>query len=1388
MMSKTLLTGKTLFFLLFLCCRCFVALAQHDLNFTALTTKDGLSSNTVSVIWKDHTGLMWIGTSDGLNKFDGTNFTIYRHNAQDSTSIPANEILSICEDHLGRMWVGTGGGGLAYYDRRHNSFVSRHANADWPNLRDISARAICEDHMNNLWVGSYGTLRKIDFRTNKILKVPLGKLPDSFVVLSLFEDSKQRMWVGTNNGVYLFDLKSGKSSLMSHSDVAPASISDNVVKSITEDLKGNMWFGTTKGLNLLMPDGKSFRNFRHADNNPQSLSCDDIYVIEPAGDNKLWLGTEEGLNIFDLCSFKSFKIGPDIRKIFSLTNKSVKSIYIDKSGIFWLGTYQGGINKYDRNLPLFNLKRSNALDPRGLASPLVTSFAEYKTDQVFVGTDGGSVNLFDQKTGLFTHYGQGSPLGHLSVLALKLDTRGSLWVGAFHKGLFQLNPITGQFKKISTGAGDSDINNKDIRCIEEDSRGRIWVGTLGSGINVYNPETGTFIKYTKNARRKGEMLLPLNGYISTISESKDGEIWVGSLGTGIAVFNPGLGKFRVYNRGNSSLANDGVLCTFHDSAGNTWVGTNGGGLSLFNRKNGKFITYAEREGLSSGIVHKILQDENGVLWLSTDQGICCFDPVSKKIKNFTTHNGVQNSPFISGSGMQSTRGELFFGGQDGFNYFDPKLLPNNHAIPKILLTELKVSNNTVYPSEGSPLKENISIAKDIRLAYGQNFAISYVALNYTTPQQNKYSYKLIDFDKEWNFVGTSRIAYYTNIDPGNYTFQVRASNNDGTWNDQVTTIHIEVRPPLWRTAYAYIAYVLIVLFLLFYIRHRGIQKIRMQFALEQEKAKAKQLIEQERSEAEKLRELDLLKIKFLTNLSHEFRTPISLILAPADKLLSAPIDPAISGQVNVMRRNARRLLNLVNQLLDFRKMEEQELKLNLVPGDIIAFIKEAADSFRDLSERKKIDFRLNAESEHLLVAFDHNKIERIIFNLLSNAFKFTKEGGTVSLNVACDDSSVAGEKCLFRLEFIDNGTGILAEVQEKIFERFYQCENAVSILNQGSGIGLSITREFVELHGGTIAVTSTPGRGSIFTINLPLTPLPVQDEPKMPDNDDFPEENAVSGIDVSEQEVPGVSVQLPTVLLVEDNDEMRYYLKDNLKALYQVVEAANGKEGWQKALSCHPQLIVSDISMPEMNGIELSKKIKADKRTAHIPVILLTAITGEEEQLKGLKTGANDYLTKPFNFEILNAKIKNLLMLNRTLKDTYSKQIHVQGNDIEIESGDAKLLNNIVRYIEDKLNDPELSVEELSRHVGMSRGSLYTKLLELTGLTPLEYIRSVKLDKAVILLEKSDYNVAQIAYMTGFGTPSWFSNKFKAKYNMLPSEYQNSKRKEKDRQLTQETA
>lgn len=1386
-MPNRIVTCRYLLLLLLSCFLVNSSKGQQEFNFTALTTKSGLSSNTIYLIQKDHNGLIWFGTADGLNKFDGTNFTVYRYDPQNFTSIPSNEILSMYEDHTGRMWVGAGGGGVAYYDYKNNNFVRFRNEKSWPNAATISVRAMCEDHKGNLWIGTYSNeLRLINTHTNEVTKISLDPAtiaqPDKFVVLKIYEDSKQRIWIGTNNGLYLYNWESGNFAHFQHNNANISGLSDDIIKGIAEDSNGNLWVATLGGgLNLLMKDGLSFRNFRHAEKDISSISSDDIYTMVLSPDNKLWLGTEEGLNIFDIKNYTAVIIKPDKRNIYSLTNKSIRSICIDKKGIYWLGTYQGGVDKYDKNLALFNLKENNAFDPGGLAAPVVTSFAEDQTGNIFVGTDGGGLQLFNRKTGHFRQFEIKSTInstGHrLSIFALKLDRTGKLWIGTFQDGLFVLNPSTGKYSQILAGKSPANINLNLIYCIEEVSNGDIWIGTIGNGINIYNPKTRTFTKYNGSGQEPGNPVHALNGYISTIAETKQGDIWLGSVGTGIAVFHAKSRTISLYNKANSDLESDAVQSILHDAAGNTWVGATGGGLNFFDKQKQKFFSYSEKDGLENGVIYKIIEDKTGIIWLSTNKGISSFNPVTRKFKNFGVYNGVKASPFVLGAGICLTNGVLFFGGQEGFNYFDPEILPNNRTIPTVLLTDLKVSNITAIPGENGPISEQIAIAKEIRLNYGQNFSLSYIALNYTAPQQNLYSYKLIGLDKDWNFVGSSKTAYYTNLSPGTYEFQVRASNNEGAWSTNITTIRITILPPIWMSVYAYIFYVLIVISLFFYTRFRIIRNIKLRLTIEQEKLQARQLIDQQKRESERLHEIDLLKIKFLTNLSHEFRTPISLILAPADKLLSMKIDENVHSQIQVIKRNARRLLNLVNQLLDFRKMEEQELKLNLAPGELISFIREAAESFQDLSERKKINFQFKTELKTLIAAFDHDKIERIIFNLLSNAFKFTFEGGAIELSLSLTEKKEENDNPLICIKVTDNGIGIPIEKQGKIFDRFFQHNSTVALLNQGSGIGLSITKEFIELHGGKITLESSQGKGCTFTVYLPLDSLGNTEIAALIPEKDQTEEIFSNNESQSVTENNSNKPLMATILLVEDNDDFRFYLKDNLKAYYQIEEASNGNEGWQKTLSSHPQLIVSDISMPHMNGIEFCRKLKSDKRTNHIPVILLTAITGEEDQLKGLETGANDYMTKPFNFEILNAKIKTLLLFNQTLKSTYSKQIQVTGEEIQIESNDENLLKSITLYIEDKLNDAELSVEDLSKHVFMSRSTLYHKLIELTGLTPIEYIRSVKLDKAAVLLEKTDYNVAQIAYMTGFGTPSYFSRMFKAKFQILPSEYKNIKRK-----------
>jgi signal transduction histidine kinase/ligand-binding sensor domain-containing protein/DNA-binding response OmpR family regulator len=1378
---KFILTYLSVFGFIFL-----AAGQQEEINFTSLTSKEGLSSNTVNAILKDRYGLMWFGTEDGLNKFDGTNFTVYRHNPGTPSSLQSNEILSLFEDRAGNLWIGTSGGSLSLYDRKKDIFVNFPSNGNPNSIKNNVILAVCSDYRGKIWVATYSGVNILDPATKHVTVIPVNPgtsvSPITKLSACLLEDSQHQMWIGTTEGLFQYNPIEKAFKQFFHSNTDPSSLAGNFVNAIAEDKIGNLWVGSDNGLSLLPKGKSSFINYKNNNGSSRSLTSSPITSIAVDGD-KLWLGTSEGLDIFDTKTGDISNYRQNYRDIYSLTAKIVRCIYIDKQGIYWLGTIGGGVDKYDRNLNLFNLVKSNVFDEKGLNSPIVTSFAEYKNGKVYVGTDGKGLSLFDPETKLFQHLNIKSKrtgsTDHTSILALKIRKSNDLLIGTYSDGIFVMNPGSGSYRQLMQGTNSDDLNSNDIFCFKEVRNGNIWVGTNGAGINVLNRENKVIVRYVPNPKAANDIKLPINGYIRDIEEDRNGNIWIATYGGGIAKFYPTSGKFIIYNTANSKLPNDKVQTLLEDSRGNIWAGTFGGGLGLFNNNTNQFVTFSEKDGLQNTSIYKILEDKNGLLWVSTNKGISSIDITTKKINNYNYHNGVQNNNFVAGAGMRLSDGELFFGGLEGFNYFQPKYLKKNDNIPSVLITDLKISHQSVPASESGPIKEHISTVKEINLDYKQNFALSFVGLNYTAPEKNQYAYKLEGFDKSWNNVGSTTSAPYTNLDPGEYVFHVRASNNDGVWNTEGTSIKIYVHPPFWRTVYAYMFYILTIIALALYWRHKSILRLKRKFSLEQEKLNA----EQERKERERIHELDMLKIKFLTNLSHEFRTPISLILGPVDKLLSLEQYKSSSGQLQMIKRNGRRLLNLVNQLLDFRKMEEHELKLHESEGELVSFVKEVYDSFKDLSERKKIEFVFRSHLEHLYTFFDHDKIERILFNLLSNAFKFTLDGGKVGLELEKLESRSDQSKTWVSIKVSDNGIGIPEDKKEKIFERFFQSATASAILNQGTGIGLSITKEFVKMHGGDITVESEPGMGTTLIIQLPFIPLPTVEN----SNKELPEKLELCS--EAEQLEPSVTIEtalsanskteIATILLVEDNEDFRFYLKDNLRLHFKVFEAGNGKEGWQKALAVHPQLIVSDISMPVMDGIELCHKIKSDKRTNHIPVILLTALSGEEDQLKGLKTGASDYITKPFNFEVLNAKIKNLLDLNSSLKNTYTKQIKVVATELEIESDDEKLLKNIAAYLEENLTNPQLSVEELSKHVGMSRSSLYSKLLELTGQTPVEYIRSVKLDKAAILLEKSNMNITQIGYSVGFTTPNYFAKSFKTKFNMLPSEYMNKMRKGK---------
>jgi signal transduction histidine kinase/ligand-binding sensor domain-containing protein/DNA-binding response OmpR family regulator len=1355
----------------------------QEIKFTSITSRDGLSSNTVNAILKDDDGYMWFATPEGIDRFNGRDIKGYGFHTGNSGSFQAKEATSLYKDETGRIWVGTMGGGLYFYDKSRDQFNPYPGYSHLGEVANQYIRAICGDSMGRLWVGTIDGITIVDLKaktTRRFFPAKKGEgqlVPEN--IFCLFKDKAKRMWIGTSTGLHLYDAKAGSLLTFTHSANDKNTIVADIVNTVAESTDGRIWIGTSNGLSCLSPDLKVFKNFKYSAVNSQTLSGNLIYSVAVADANQLWIGTEGGLDIMDMQTGRVNRFKHDDRELFSINSKSIRCLYLDPNGIYWLGTYEGGVNKYDKSLTLFNLKQNNGYDPKSLSNPVVTSLVENSRGDIYVGTDGGGLNLFDMKTRLFTHL-EVKPKekinsAGLPILCMALDGQEQLWMGTFQNGLFIYNTRTGDYKQLKAGNSIAGINSNEIFCLKQDAGGNMWIGTNGKGLNKYNPKTKTFQKYESTFGSLDQRSLPLNGYIRAIEEDREGNLWIGSVGTGVAILNQKTQKFKLLNFANTGMAIDRVFSLLEDHLGNMWIGTSGDGLFCYDKATNKIRSYSQRDGLSNGVIHKILEDNRGNIWVSTNKGITSFSSMQKTFTNYSKFNGLQNAAFSDGAGLKYSDGSLFFGGGEGLNYINPiKDVKFNKNPPPVFLTGLHADNKEVIAGKDAPINSDVAVAEVIKLHYKQDFALSYNAINFTIPQQNSYAYKLVGFNTDWNYVGQSTTAYFTNLNPGEYTFMVKAANNNGVWSNNPAQVRIIIRAPFWMTWYAYFAYVVVMVGALFYIRHLGIKKVKRQLA-----------IEQERKIAEEMHQVDMMKVKFVTNLSHEFRTPISLIMAPTDKLLAQHSDHQTIKQLAVIKRNSHRLLNMVDQMLDFRKLEEHEMKMSLAEGEITSFIKDVVDSFYDLSESKNIQLNYEGLLYPLFVKFDGDKIERILLNLLSNAFKFTPPGGKVRVEVLQIPSDGNKSKVSLAIKVTDNGIGIEKENLNKIFNRFFQVGDSSGSLNQGSGIGLSIAKEFAEMHNGKILVDSKPGSGAVFTIMLNLELFDHQLHPQaMAPLAGTPEEVGqyddvlYEDEDVLTEEIKTNAASKLRVLIIEDNAELRAYIKDNLKRYFKADEAADGKEGWEKVLSFHPDLVVSDINMPYMDGIALTSKIKADKRTCHIPVILLTALTGDREQLLGLETGANDYLTKPFNFEILNIKIKNLLSQNSILKNAYTKQLKVTPDGVEVESSGEKFLSTAINYIEKNLTNPKFSIVDLSEHLGMSRGALYNKIFALTGQPPVEFIRSYKLDRAAFLLLKSDMTVSQIAYEAGFGTPHYFSKSFKNKFDVLPSEYRKMEFKE----------
>lgn len=1350
---------------------------------------------------------MWFGTASGLNRFDGYTNKVFQYNSDNKNSVRDDFIDKIFEGPDRKLWISTSGG-YCIYDIDTECFSydvpSLSRSLKLPVYSNIAK--IVRAGASDFWflypdsgIYRYNTITKQTKRYYHNVTSACSLY--SSAIADVTPDSKGNLWIVYGDAtVEMMDVKHNK--IIYRTDIFnKATHHKSNFYSLMVDRDNDLWFYEPYADLGVFYYKHSTGALMHIDKESAGakLKVNIITNIIEADDGRIWISTDNGgINILDKNKFEITYLLNREDDAKSLRHNSA-ILYKDNLGIIWAGTFKKGISYYHKNIIRFPLYRHFASDPTSLNFDDINRFAEDKLGNLWIGTNGGGLIYFNRKTGKFTQYKHDSKntnsLGNDIIVSLCVDHEQKLWIGTYFGGLDRFDGKTfTHFRhddKLATSVADDRIWS-----ILEDSSHRLWIGTFAGGLEIFDRSKNIFYHPFKQKDIRSLM-------ISSIFEDRLGNIWIGGY-FGVDVILKNGDRVIHYTSDKNepnSLVNNNIKSITENSRGLIWIATEGG-MSILDPKTNTFRSLAKKNGLPANSISDVKGDNEGGMWLSTSKGLShvTLTPANKgnsfRFENFHETDGLQGQEFNASSGLKTRNGELIFGGGDGFNIFDPATIKSTNNRPKLIFTDFQLFNKSISANEAVDghvvLSKSISVTRQIILNHSENvFSIQFAALDFFSPGKVKYQYTLEGFDKGWvNADNKTRKAGYTNLDEGDYVFKVRASNAENARDPDHIFLKIKILPPFYKSTLAYIIYSVSFVTILLLIRRRGIKKIRTQFIAEKEKQEAKLLIEkekqeanllieQERQEVRRMQELDQMKIKFFTNVSHEFRTPLSLIMAPVDKMLNCTKDADQTQQLSMVRKNAGRLLNMVNQLLDFRKMEVQELKLHAKSGDIIKFVSEISFSFTDIAEEKGIGFAFDTDTESMITHFDHDKIERILFNLLSNAFKFTPGGGHVSVLLNLDEEKFDDASQVLEIKVIDTGIGIPADKLDKVFERFFQHDVPGSLLNQGSGIGLAITREFVKMHKGEITVESELNHGSCFTIHLPLQLNDSMASLNFVDTESDNEISTSSIIDTNIVPRHHLTDKKPTVLLVEDNEDFRFYLKDNLKEIFFIVEASNGKEGWQKALSQHPDIMVTDISMPEMNGIELCKKIKADKRTAHIPVILLTAITGEEEQLKGLETGANDYMTKPFNFEVLLSKIKNLLLLQETFKRTYKKQMTVQLEDIPMQSNDEVLLRNAVSYIEQNITNYNLSVKELSEQMNMSRVSLYKKVLMLTGKAPVEFIRFIRLKKAAQLLENSQMSISQVSYEVGFNTPNYFTKMFKDEYGMLPSEYVNANRKDK---------
>ncbi|MDR2773182.1 MAG: response regulator [Tannerella sp.] len=1357
------------FTLLILFASCFrqVSSQSTGVQFEHLSVDDGLSQLSVMAIFQDQKGFMWFGTRNGLNKYDGYSFEIFRESDADR-HISNGYVECIAEDGRNRLWVGTHKG-LNRYDDGTRHFVQYYHSSD--NLSTISNdNILClfRDHRGDLWVGSMHGLNRYIPETDNFERYSFDGLLSDASIFALAEDRDKNLWIGTERGLYVYDPSC--SSIVRHPQNA---VSDRI-SALFCDSKGRMWTGFYQN-GVYMHDVENDRFLRFG--RDDGLNHLNIRCIEQDMEGNIIVGSFGGLNRYDeqKCRFISVE-GDRSGAMTMMNNFSVYSVFCDRAGTLWAGTYSGGVSYYSPYNQCFRFHDPGDAGHTlfGIVGPIV----EHESG-IWIGTEGGGLLFFDRKHRSYHYYllpGATERSFSTNIVKSLFLENDKLWTGATNGNVYLFDVSSRKFvRSVSPPWGSVHY------VVFKDLCGSLWIGASGSNSLGYMTLGDEFVHPLP--LQGGQTFRPSN--VRCILEDSPGVFYIATSSGGIHLYDTHSGTVRSlqhadpYNNSPAAYKRITSLCKTRN--GDIWASTFGGGISRLDRTSGSFENFGRQHGLANETVYSLLEDRDGKLWLSTDDGISCFDPVTKTFANFDKNNGIFIAEFTPGSGIVTADNEVFFGGNNGFVSFRPYQIRENSYIPPVLITKISVNNRE---TDGTPT---------LNLTHKQsNMTVEFSALNFIYPQQNQYAYKLEGFDREWNYVGKRRVAYYTNIPPGDYTFLVKGSNNDGVWNSHPTAIHVRISQPPWNTWWAWTLYLTaFTTGLLLIVRYARI------------KNRLETNIRIEQMEKEKMEELHRTKINLFTNFSHELRTPLTLILNPLEEILqNNHLSPSLHETLKLIYKNAGRLLYTVNQLMDFRKKESGHLRLRAAEGNIVKFTNEIFTAFNCLARNRNIYLRLECSMEELHLWYDRDLLEKVLFNLLSNAFKNTPDGGRITLSLslwklselkaAFDNrkdifaSSVIHDFAMITVS--DTGQGIPEQELEKIFDPFYQVRHPKAQISQpfGTGIGLNLCKGVVELHHGVIWADNTTDMhtaGAVFRVALPLgkTHLKECDVDTSFRNSEDPSHYMIPEGSDTYQDIHPKQDLTCSVLIVEDNMDVRHYIKSHLQKLYSVYEANNGQEAFDMATEYLPDLIVSDIMMPVMDGILLCRMLKNDLRTGHIPVILLTARATVMHVQEGFDTGADDYVTKPFNAGLLVTRIRNLIASRERLKELFGKKTSPTFPDLPTSQVDSRFMDAIYKFINEHLTDPDLNMDVFCRETGMSRSAFYRKIKILSDLNPSELIRNTRLRFSTKYITETDMTISEIAYEVGFSSPSYFTKSFKEHFHMSPTEMRNKFTREGDR-------